>query len=107
MCSNFRQINDNVVTVKIDVACTTTVSDMQKRFKYSSRFEIGSNSSEPLVDERIIPTDQVVNANSYETSNLDIMTNKVPPMDSNDANENKEHEKIYPLSFKLKKNMFQ
>ena len=27
--SNFRQINDNVVTVKNDVAGTTTVSDMQ------------------------------------------------------------------------------
>ena len=30
LCYNFFQINDNVVTVKNDVACTTTVSDMQK-----------------------------------------------------------------------------
>ena len=29
MCSNFRQINDNVVTVKNDVARTTTVGDMK------------------------------------------------------------------------------
>ena len=28
LCSNFRQINNNVVTVKNDVACTTTFSDM-------------------------------------------------------------------------------
>ena len=28
MCSNFRQINDNVVTVKNDVDHTTTISDM-------------------------------------------------------------------------------
>ena len=31
LCSGFRQINDNVVTVKNDVARTTTVSDMQKK----------------------------------------------------------------------------
>ena len=31
LCSNFRQINDIVVTVKNDVARTTTVSDMQKK----------------------------------------------------------------------------
>ena len=30
LCSNFRQINDNAVTVKNDVACTATVSDMEK-----------------------------------------------------------------------------
>ena len=29
LCSNFRQINDNVVTVKNDVSRTTTVSDMR------------------------------------------------------------------------------
>ena len=29
LCSNFRQINDNVVTAKNDVSRTTTVSDMQ------------------------------------------------------------------------------
>ena len=29
LCSNFRQINDNVVTVKNDVARTTTVGDMK------------------------------------------------------------------------------
>ena len=29
LCSNFPQINNNVVTVKNDVACTTTFSDMQ------------------------------------------------------------------------------
>ena len=30
------------------------------------------------------------------------MTNEVPAQDSNDANENKEHEKFSPQSFKLK-----
>ena len=30
LCSNLRQINDNVATVKNDVGCTTGVSDMQK-----------------------------------------------------------------------------
>ena len=34
LCSNFRQINDSVVTVKYDIAYTTTVSDMQNVFKY-------------------------------------------------------------------------
>ena len=29
LCSNFHQINDNVVTVKSDVARTTTASDMR------------------------------------------------------------------------------
>ena len=28
LCSNFHQINDNAVTAKNDVACTTTVSNM-------------------------------------------------------------------------------
>ena len=30
------------------------------------------------------------------------MTNEVPPQDSNDANKNKEHENVCPISFKLK-----
>ena len=34
LCSNFLQINDSVVTVKNDIAYTTTVSDMQNVFKY-------------------------------------------------------------------------
>ena len=48
LCSNFLQINDNVDTVKNDVACTILVSDMKNNFKYCSRFERGSNSPEPL-----------------------------------------------------------
>ena len=63
LCSNFCQINDNGVTVKYDIAYITTVSDMQNVFKYCSRFEIGSNSSEPLADEHINLSDQVVNVN--------------------------------------------
>ena len=47
------------------------------------------NSPEPLLDEIINPSDQVVNVNSSETSNLDNMTNEVPPQDINDANKNK------------------
>ena len=43
LCSNFRQINNNVVTVKHDVARTVTVSDM-KFFNYFSKYERGSNS---------------------------------------------------------------
>ena len=54
------------------------VSDKQKFFKYFSSYEIGYNSPEPLSDERIYPIDQVVNANSSETSNLDNITNEVP-----------------------------
>ena len=53
--SNFFQINDNVVTVKSDVARTTTVSENAFFFKYCSRFERVSNSFEPLVDESIDP----------------------------------------------------
>ena len=34
LCSNFCQINDNVVTVKNDVSRTTNVSDMQNNLKY-------------------------------------------------------------------------
>ena len=30
------------------------------------------------------------------------MTNEVPPQDSNDANKNKEHENVCPISFKSK-----
>ena len=43
LCSNFHQINDNVATMKNDVAQTTTISDMQVFFKYCSRYEKGSN----------------------------------------------------------------
>ena len=78
------------------------VSDKQKFFKYFSSYEIGYNSPEPLSDERINPIDQVVNANSSETSNLNNMDNEVPPQDSSDANKNKEHENVCPLSLKLK-----
>ena len=42
----------------------------------------------------------MVNLNSSETSNLDNTTNEVPPSGSND--ENKKHENVCPLSFKLK-----
>ena len=79
--------------MKNDVACTTTFSDMQFYFKYLSRFERGYDSPEPLSDDRTNQIDQVVNVNSYETSNLDNMTNEVPPQDSNNENKNKEHEK--------------
>ena len=34
------------------------------------------------------------------------MTNEVPPQGSNDANKNKEHENVCPLSFKLKETYF-
>ena len=34
------------------------------------------------------------------------MTNEVPEQDSNDANKNKKHENVCPLSFKLKENLF-
>ena len=94
LCSNFRQINDNVVTVKNDVARTTTVSDMQFVFKYFSRFERGYNAPEPLAEETINTSDQVVNVNCSETSNLDNITNEVPPQDINDA---KKHENVFPL----------
>ena len=57
--------------------------------KYCSRFESGYNSPEPLADERTYPSDQVVNANSPKTSNLNNTTNEVPPQDSNDENKNK------------------
>ena len=69
MCSNFRQINDNVVTVKSDVSCATNFSDMQNNFSYFSRFERGTNSSGPLVNNIINPSDQVVTENSSQTSN--------------------------------------
>ena len=61
LSSNFFQTNDNVVTVKNDVSRTTTVSYMHF-LNYFSRFEIGSNSLEPLLYESINPSDQVVNA---------------------------------------------
>ena len=44
-----------------------------KKINYCSSFERGSNSPEPLEDEIINPSDQVVNANSPEISNLDNM----------------------------------
>ena len=106
LCSNFFQINDNIVTVKNDFARTTTISDMRKKFKYWSRYEIVSNKPEPLVDEIINPSDQLFNANSSETWNLYNMTNEVPPQDSNNANKNKEHKNFYPLSFKLREFFF-
>ena len=87
--SNFPQIYDNVATIEDDVACTTTFSDMQSFFKYWSMFKRGYNSHVPLVDEIINPSNQVVNANSSETLNLDKITNEVPPQDSNDSNKNK------------------
>ena len=40
----------------------------------------------------------MVNANSSETSNLDNTTNEVTAQDINDANKNKEHESVCPLS---------
>ena len=41
LCYNFFQINDNVVTVKKDVACTTTVSDMNfSSIKYQGFKEV-------------------------------------------------------------------
>ena len=60
-----------------------------KKIKYCSSFERGSNSTKPLADESINPSDQVVNANSSETSNLYNMTSEVPQQDSNGANKNK------------------
>ena len=101
LSSNFRQINDNVVTVKNYVARTTTVSDMQF-FKYFSRFERGSNSPEPLSDKNNNTSDQAVNVDSSETSNLENMTNELPQQDSKDVNKNKEHENVCILSLKLK-----
>ena len=106
LCSYISQINDNILTVENYVARTTTVSDMQF-FKYFSRFERGSNSPEPLSDKNNNTSDQAVNVDSSETSNLENMTNEVPPQDSSDANKNKEHENFYPISLKLKESMFQ
>ena len=65
-------------------------------------FEIYYNSPEPLAVDSINPSDHVVNVNSSETSNLDNMTNELPPKDSNDTNKNKEYENFCPLSFKFK-----
>ena len=48
----------------------------------------------------------MVNANSSETSNLDNIINEMPPQDSNNANKNKEHENLCPVSFKLKGKYF-
>ena len=74
--------------MKNDVARTINVSDMQK-IKYCSSFERGSNSTKPLADESINPSDQVVNKNSSETSNLENMENEVLPQDSNYAKKTK------------------
>ena len=48
-------------------------------------YERGYNSPEPLEDESINPSEQVVNANLPKTSNLDNMTNESPAWNSNDA----------------------
>ena len=89
LCSNFRQINDNVVTVKNDVDRTTNVSYMQKCFKYCSGYKRCYNSPDTLSYESINTSDQVVNTNSSKTSNFDTITNEVPAHNSNDTNENK------------------
>ena len=94
--SKFHQINDNVVTVKNDVAFTTNIIDMRNNFKYFSIYEIGYNSLEYLSDEIINPSHQVVNENSSKTSKLDNITNEVHAQDSNDVNKNKEHENVCP-----------
>ena len=67
LLSHFRQINDNFVAVKDDVARTKTFSDMRIMFKYCSRYERGYNSPKLLADKRINPSDQVINANSSKT----------------------------------------
>ena len=48
-------------------------------FKYCSRFEIFYNSLETLAYKIINTSDHMVNVNSSETSNLDNITNEVPP----------------------------
>ena len=40
----------------------------------------------------------MVNANLYETSNFDNITNEVPPQDSNDTNKTKEFKNVCPIS---------
>ena len=57
-----------------------------KKIRYFSWYERFYNSPEPLSDEIIDTNDQMVNANSSRTSNLDNMTNEVPAQDSNDKN---------------------
>ena len=79
----------NDVTVKNDVDRTTTVSDIQKCFKYCSGYKRGYNSPDTLAYESINTSNQVVNTNSSKTSNFDIITNEVPAHNSNDTNENK------------------
>ena len=96
LCYNISQINDNVVTVKNYTAHTTTVSDMRIYFKYCSRYERVSNSPESLAYKIINTSNQVVNKNSSETSNLENLTNEVPVQDSNYANKNKKHENFCP-----------
>ena len=63
LCSNIPQVNDNVVVVKSDVTCTTTVSNMQCFFKYFSGFESVYNLPEPLSDKSITNSNQLVDAN--------------------------------------------
>ena len=106
LCSNFRQINNNVVTVKNNVARTTTVSDMQTFFNYWSRYERGYNSPELLADDIINPSNQVVNKYSYETSHLHNMTNEMPAQDGDGANKNKEHKISVPNHSNWKKIFF-
>ena len=100
LCSKFIKINDNVVTMKNDVACTTTVSTIifQVFLKVWKRFY----EPEPLEYESIKPSDQVFNVNSPERSNLDNMTNEVPTNDINDTNKSKKHENVCPPSLNLK-----
>ena len=69
-------------------------------------FKRGYNSHVPLVDEIINPSNQVVNANSSETLNLDKITNEVPSQDSNDSNKTN-NMKMYILYHSNGKKMFQ
>ena len=74
LCSNFCQINDNIVTVKM-MLLVLQLLVICKKIDYFSNFERSYNSLEPLADKSINPSDQLVNTNSSETSNLDNMTN--------------------------------
>ena len=90
LCYNFCQINDNVVAVEM-IFLVIQLSVICNFFNFFSGFERGYNSPEPLEEESINPSDQLVNINSSEKSNFYNMSNEVPPRDSNDANKNKEH----------------
>ena len=100
--SNFLQINNTFITVKNDVTCTTTVSDMQKQSSIAQVLKYVMIQLKPSSYDSIDPIDQAVNANSSETSNLDNLTNEVPPQDSSNANKINKHENVYPLSLKLR-----